>query len=127
MAALLAESANLMHNFVHMENIDHSLRSNTKLELEAEKLRPSAVEGLHSSLLVALHKQSVAHSKHQHKGSHKQVRNNHLSNPDPIHHHNPDHMLQDANRLHNPRQQKPPSRHYPPEPIMVQAQVIPLP
>jgi hypothetical protein len=40
MVALLAESANLMNNFVHMENIAHSLRSNTKLALEAEKPRP---------------------------------------------------------------------------------------
>jgi hypothetical protein len=40
MAVSLAEFANLKHNFVHMENIAHSLRSNTKLELEAGKLTP---------------------------------------------------------------------------------------
>jgi hypothetical protein len=40
MAASLAESANLTRNFVRMGNIDHSLRSNTKLALEAEKPRP---------------------------------------------------------------------------------------
>ena len=40
MAALLAESANLMNNFVRMGNIAHSLHSNTKLELGAEKLGP---------------------------------------------------------------------------------------
>jgi hypothetical protein len=40
MAALLAESANLMNNFVRMGNIAHSLHSNTKLGLEAGRLKP---------------------------------------------------------------------------------------
>ena len=40
MAASLAESANPKHNFVRMENIAHSLHSNTKLEAEVEKLEP---------------------------------------------------------------------------------------
>jgi hypothetical protein len=40
MAAWLAESANLTHNFARMGNIAHLPRSNTKLELEAGKIKP---------------------------------------------------------------------------------------
>jgi hypothetical protein len=40
MAALLAEFANLMCNFVRMGNIAHSLHSNTKLELGVGKPTP---------------------------------------------------------------------------------------
>jgi hypothetical protein len=40
MTASLAEFANLMHNFARMGNIAHSPHSNTKLALEAGKLKP---------------------------------------------------------------------------------------
>ena len=40
MAASLAEFANPTRNFVRMGNIAHSPHSNTKLALEAGKLKP---------------------------------------------------------------------------------------
>jgi hypothetical protein len=47
MVALLAESAIQMRNFAHMENIAHSLHSNTKLGAEAEKPKPLVAVVLH--------------------------------------------------------------------------------
>jgi hypothetical protein len=47
MVALLAESATQMRNFAHMENIAHSLHSNTKLEAEVGKPKPWVAVVLH--------------------------------------------------------------------------------
>ena len=47
MVALLAESATQMRNFERMENTAHSLHSNTKLGVEAEKPKPWVAVVLH--------------------------------------------------------------------------------
>jgi hypothetical protein len=47
MVASLAESAIRMRNFAHMENISHSLHSNTKLEAAVGKPKPLLAVVLH--------------------------------------------------------------------------------
>jgi hypothetical protein len=59
-----------MDSFERMGNTVHSPRSNTKLELEVEKLKPSVAVVLHKQLQAELRTPLVERSKQRHKDSH---------------------------------------------------------
>jgi hypothetical protein len=113
MAVLQDASASLKGSFVRMGNTVHSLHSNTKWELGAEKPKPSAAAALHKRPPVELRTPLVANSSQQNKDSHSQAHRSRLPKLGPKHHPSPDHKRLVANHRHSHPQLKQPSQRYP--------------
>ena len=120
MAALLAESAKLMRNFVRTGNTDHSIRSNTKLRVAAVLPTPS-VEVVAYRLLVVERKPLVVHSN-QRKGRHN-IQPNYPANLGPSHAPILDHKLLVANRHHSHRHNHRPLKHSNPHYLLERSRV----